>query len=155
MSLKHTPKNSEKQVDLENEKEEFMTIAGEFEVKLNPMDSYAKGSGGIKLGRMSIDKSFHGDLSATSKGEMLSAMTSTKGSAGYVAIEHVSGTLIGKTGSFVLQHFGTMDKGKSRLVLEVVPDSGDGELVGLTGKMEIKIESGKHYYNFDFNLEQK
>ena len=129
-----------------------MIIKGEFEVKLNPIETYAKGTGGISLGRMSIDKTFRGELSATSKGEMLSAMTSVKGSAGYVAIEHVVGTLHGKKGSFVLQHFGTMDKGKDRLVLEVVPDSGEGELIGLTGKMEIKIEAGKHFYSFDFEI---
>ncbi len=129
-----------------------MIIKGEFEVKLNPIDTYAKGSGGIKLGRMSIDKTFRGDLSATSSGEMLSAMTSVKGSAGYVAIEQVTGTLSGKKGSFVLQHFGVMDKGKDRLILEVVPDSGENELVGLTGKMEINIEAGKHYYSFEFEL---
>lgn len=129
-----------------------MQIRGEFEVKLNPIESYAKGSNGVKLGRMSIDKTFRGELSATSKGEMLSAMTSVKGSAGYVAIEQVTGMLSGKKGSFVLQHFGIMDKGKDRLILEVVPDSGEGDLIGLTGKMEINIEAGKHYYNFDFEL---
>ncbi|MBN8538418.1 MAG: DUF3224 domain-containing protein [Deltaproteobacteria bacterium] len=129
-----------------------MQIRGEFEVKLNPIESYAKGSNGVKLGRMSIDKTFRGELSATSKGEMLSAMTSVKGSAGYVAIEYVTGSLSDKKGSFVLQHFGTMDKGKDRLILEVVPDSGEGDLIGLTGKMEINIEAGKHYYNFNFEL---
>lgn len=129
-----------------------MIVKGEFEVKLNPVETYAKGAGGIKLGRVSIDKTFRGDLSATSQGEMLSAMTTTKGSAGYVAIEQVVGTLHGKKGSFVLQHFGTIDKGKDRLVLEVVPDSGEGELVGLTGKMAIKIEAGKHFYSFDFAI---
>ncbi|MBK8202569.1 MAG: DUF3224 domain-containing protein [Bdellovibrionales bacterium] len=86
-----------------------MKIKGEFEVKLNPIETYAKGSDGVTLGRMSIEKSFHGDLSAASQGEMLSALTSVKGSAGYVAIEQVVGTLHGKKGSFVLQHFGTMD----------------------------------------------
>lgn len=129
-----------------------MILEGEFEAKLSPIESYAKGSGGVNLGRMSIDKIFRGELSATSQGEMLSAMTSVKGSAGYVAIEQVVGTLQGKKGSFVLQHFGTMDKGKDRLILEVVPDSGEGDLVGLTGKMKIKIEDGKHFYSFDFEI---
>lgn len=129
-----------------------MIIKGEFEVKLNPIETYAKSSNGIKLGRMSMDKTFRGELSATSKGEMLSAMTPVKGSAGYVAMEQVTGLLIGKSGSFVLQHFGTMDKGKDRLILEVVPDSGEGELDGLTGKMEIQIEAGKHFYSFDFDF---
>ena len=103
-----------------------MKISGKFEVKLNPLDTYAQGIDGIHLGRMSIDKKFDGDLDATSQGEMLSAMTAVKGSAGYVAIEQVSGTLSGKKGSFVLQHFGTMQQGSDRLVLEVVPDSGAG-----------------------------
>lgn len=129
-----------------------MKASGEFQVKLQPMDSYAKGSEGINIGRMSIDKTFSGDLAATSQGEMLSAMTTVKGSAGYVAIEQVSGFLSGKQGSFVLQHFGTMNQGKDRLVLEVIPDSGSGELKGLSGKMLIKIENGKHFYEFDYDL---
>lgn len=129
-----------------------MKISGEFDVKLGPLDSYAQGSEGIKLGRMSIDKTFHGELSATSRGEMLTAMTNTKGSAGYVAIEQVDGALTGKQGTFVMQHFGTMSSGKDRLILEVVPDSGTGELISLSGKMEIKIENGKHLYVFDYQL---
>lgn len=132
-----------------------MKVSGEFQVKLQPMDFYAKGSEGINLGRMSIDKTFTGALEATSKGEMLSAMTSTKGSAGYVAIEQVTGSLSGKTGGFVLQHFGTMNRGKNSLVLEVVPDSGSGELSGISGKMQIKIEGGKHLYEFDYELSEK
>ena len=132
-----------------------MIVLGEFDVKLNPLETYATGSEGIKLGRMSLDKTFYGGLSATSKGEMLSAMTLVKGSAGYVAIEQVSGTLNEKRGSFVFQHFGIIDQGKDRLVLEVVPDSGTGELVGLIGKMEINIEGGKHFYSFDFKLKEK
>lgn len=129
-----------------------MKASGEFQVKLQPMDSYAKGSEGINIGRMSIDKTFSGDLAAISQGEMLSAMTTVKGSAGYVAIEQVNGSLSGKKGSFVLQHFGTMNQGKDRLVLEVIPDSGSGELKGLSGKMLIKIENGKHFYEFDYEV---
>lgn len=129
-----------------------MKASGEFQVKLQPMDSYAKGTEGINIGRMSIDKTFSGDLVATSQGEMLSAMTTVKGSAGYVAIEQVSGSLSGKQGNFVLQHFGTMNQGKDRLVLEVTPDSGSGELKGLSGKMLIKIEDGKHFYEFDYEI---
>ena len=131
-----------------------MQAKGEFEVNLQPLDTYATGDDGILLGRMSIDKTFNGDLTAKSKGEMLSAMTAVKGSAGYVAIEQVSGSLSGRNGSFVLQHFGTMSHGKDRLVLEVVPDSGTGELIGLSGKMSIKIESGKHYYEFDYEFSE-
>ncbi len=129
-----------------------MIINGEFDVTLKPMDSYSKGEREIKLGHMSLDKTFHGALSATSKGEMLSARTSVPNSAGYVAIEQVTGTLSGKSGSFVLQHFGIMSRGNQRLILEVVPDSADGELTGLTGKMEIKVEGTRHSYIFDFNF---
>lgn len=129
-----------------------MKTIGKFEVKLNPLDFYAQGIDGVNLARMSIDKIYHGDLDATSKGEMLSAMTSVKGSAGYVAIEQVTGTLSGKKGSFVLQHFGSMKQASERLVLEVVPDSGAGELSGLVGTMSIKIEAGQHYYEFDYTL---
>jgi len=129
-----------------------MKITGKFDVTLNPLNFYAKGEDGVNFGRMSIDKSFHGELEATSKGEMLSAMTSIKGSAGYVAIEQVTGSLSGKKGSFVLQHFGTMDKGKDRLILEVVPDSGSGELTGLAGTMSINIEDGQHFYEFEYEL---
>ncbi len=131
-----------------------MKVSGEFEVNLKPLDTYTQGSDGINLGRMSIDKTFSGELEATSKGEMLSAMTTVKGSAGYVAIEQVSGSLAGKNGSFVLQHFGTMNHGKDRLILEVVPDSGTGQLSGLSGKMSIKIEDGKHFYEFEYELAQ-
>jgi hypothetical protein len=129
-----------------------MRINGTFEVKLNPLDFDLEGEDGINLGRMSIDKTFHGELNATSKGEMLSAMTTTQGSAGYVAIEQVSGTLSGKKGSFVLQHYGTMEKGADRLILEVVPDSASGELSGLSGSMAIEIIDGEHLYEFDYQL---
>lgn len=132
-----------------------MRVSGEFQVKLQPMDFCAKGADGINLGRMFIDKTFTGALEATSQGEMLSAMTPTKGSAGYVAIEQVVGSLSGRKGSFVLQHFGTMKRGKDSLVLEVVPDSGSSELTGLSGKMLIKVENGKHLYEFEYELLEK
>ena len=124
--------------------------SGTFEVKLSPqaMDDKTHAN----LGRMSIDKQFHGDLEGTSKGEMLSAATSVKGSAGYVAIERVSGTLQGRSGSFVLQHSGTMTRGEPQLTITVVPDSGTGQLVGLAGKMMIKITEGKHSYEFEYTL---
>lgn len=129
-----------------------MKISGKFDVKLNPLDTYAQGANGLNLGRMSIDKTFYGDLDAKSQGEMLTAMTAIQGSAGYVAVEQVSGTLSGKKGSFVLQHFGTMDRGKDRLILEVVADSASGELVGLSGSMRINIEGGQHFYEFEYEL---
>lgn len=130
-----------------------MNVSGKFDANLSPLDFSAEGKNGINFGRMSIEKVFHGALDATSKGEMLSAMTPVQGSAGYVAIEQVIGSLSGRSGGFVLQHFGTMDKGKDRLILEVVPDSGSEELAGLQGKMTIKIEEGQHFYEFDFEFE--
>ena len=129
-----------------------MQATGEFEVNLQPLDSFAKGSDGITLGRMSIDKTFRGDLVAKSRGEMLSVMTKVNGSAGYVAIEQVNGTLHGKSGTFVLQHFGITSHGQGRLILEVVPDSGTGQLAKLSGQMTIIIEDGKHSYEFDYSL---
>jgi len=104
---------------------------------------------------MSIDKKFSGDLEATSQGEMLAAMTAVKGSAGYVAIERVSGTLHGRHGTFVLQHSGTMTRGMPALSVTVVPDSGTEELTGLTGRMTIKIDAGNHFYEFDYMLPEK
>jgi hypothetical protein len=101
---------------------------------------------------MSIDKQFHGDLEGTSKGEMLAARGGVEGSAGYVALEQVTGSLHGRTGTFYLQHSGTMDRGAPTLAVTVVPDSGTGELTGLTGKMNIIIEGGAHRYEFDYTL---
>lgn len=128
-----------------------MHATGTFEVKLVAQGPEDK-SEGAALGRMSIDKQFHGDLEATSKGEMLSAMTGVKGSAGYVAIEKVTGTLHGRPGTFVLQHTGTMTRGAPQMSVTVVPDSGTGQLVGLTGKMNIIITDGKHSYDFEYTL---
>lgn len=125
--------------------------AGAFDVKLNPLPAYDDTPGSM-LGRFSVDKQFRGDLEATSKGEMLSAGTSFKNSAGYVAIERVSGTLNGRRGAFVLQHSGTMNRGTSQLSVTVVPDSGTDELIGLTGSLAIIIADGKHSYEFDYTL---
>jgi hypothetical protein len=124
---------------------------GTFEVKLVPAAPEDKAEGAT-LGRMSIDKQFHGDLEGTSKGEMLSAITSVKGSAGYVAIERVSGSLQGRSGTFVLQHTGTMTRGTPALAISVVPDSGTGQLTGLAGKLTINIADGKHFYEFEYTL---
>ncbi len=124
---------------------------GTFEVKLNPQAPDDKAAGAT-LGRMSIDKQFHGDLEATSRGEMLTAVTSVKGSAGYVAIEHVTGTLHSRSGAFVLQHSGAMTRGTQQLAITVVPDSGTGQLAGLAGRMSIKIDDGKHSYDFEYTL---
>jgi hypothetical protein len=122
---------------------------GTFEVKLIPQEDKA---GDPTVGRMSIDKQFHGDLEAVSKGQMLTAGTDVKGSAGYVAIERVTGTLHGRTGAFALQHTGTMTRGTPQLSVTVVPDSGTGELVGLTGRMVINIADAKHAYDFEYML---
>jgi hypothetical protein len=124
---------------------------GEFVVKLQPLAVEGQPEG-TKLGRMSIDKSITGDLIATTKGQMLSAMTEVKGSAGYVAIERVEGMLKGKKGTFVLQHAGTMNQGSPSLSVTVVPDSGTDELVGLAGQFDIIIAGGKHNYEFKYSL---
>jgi Protein of unknown function (DUF3224) len=125
---------------------------GTFEVKLTPQKPDNKEAESANLGRMSIDKQFHGDLEGTSKGEMLSAMTDVKGSAGYVAIERVTGTLQGRSGTFVLQHNGTMTRGEPQLSVTVVPDSGTGELAGLSGKLTIRIDGKQHFYEFDYEV---
>ncbi|MCU9953413.1 DUF3224 domain-containing protein [Burkholderia sp. BKH01] len=124
---------------------------GPFEVKLNPesLSSVAENTG---LGRMSLDKQFHGDLEAVSHGEMLAFRSSVQGSAGYVAMETVQGTLGGRPGSFVLQHSSTMTRGQPKQSITVVPDSGTAELLGLSGSMIINIDNGRHSYTFDYEL---
>jgi hypothetical protein len=126
--------------------------AGPFEVKIDPQPPDEKG-GGAAIGRMFLDKQFHGDLEATSKGTMLAAGTGAKNSSGgYVALEIVSGTLKGRTGTFVLQHTATMNRGVPQLSITVVPDSATGQLTGLAGKMNITIADGKHSYDFEYTL---
>lgn len=126
-------------------------IRGSFDVTLQAQ-APAAAIADANLGRQTIDKQFHGDLNAHSLGEMLAATTEVKGSAGYVAIERVNGTLRGKRGSFVLMHTGVMDQGRRHLTIQVVPDSATDELLGLQGQMQIEIEDGKHYYIFDYSL---
>ena len=130
------------------------TARGEFVVSLKPL-VFEGADPESKLGRMSIDKKISGDLTASTTGQMLSAMTSTDGSAGYVAIERVAGVLNGKRGSFVLQHTGTMNRGAPSLVVTVVPDSGTEELVGLEGEFKVNIQEGKHYYEFTYRLREQ
>jgi hypothetical protein len=125
--------------------------SGTFDVKLLPQPMTTDGEGSL-LGRLSIDKQFHGELDAASRGEMLSAGTATKGSAGYVAIERVGGTLDGRKGTFILQHTGTMSRGTPQLSITVVPDSGTGDLAGIAGAMTISIADGKHSYGFEYTL---
>lgn len=124
---------------------------GTFEVKLLPQPAIEGGD--ATLGRMSIDKQFRGDLEGSSQGQMLTAGTAVKGSAGYVAIERVTGTLSGRKGSFVLQHNATMTRGTPAMTIIVVPDSGTGELTGLSGKFEIQIAEGKHSYTLDYSID--
>jgi hypothetical protein len=133
-------------------KEKFLTshANGTFEVKVAPQAPDAEGDAGV--GRMFLDKQFRGDLEAISKGQMLAAMSSVPGSGGYVALERVTGTLKGRSGSFVLQHSGTMTRGAPQMTVSVVPDSGTEQLIGLAGVMTIKIADGKHSYGFDYTL---
>ncbi len=127
------------------------TAKGTFEVKLAPLQFEGQPDGS-KLGRMSIDKQISGDLVATTSGQMLSAMTATKGSAGYVAVERVVGVLHGRKGTFVLQHTGSMNRGEPSLSVTVVPDSGTEELAGLSGDFKIIVAEGKHSYEFTYSL---
>lgn len=132
-------------------------ITGTFDVTLQPQtepDAADAPAGAPTLGRIRIAKRYHGALDASASGQMLSAMTPTPGSAGYVAIEQVSGTLDGRDGGFVLQHSGLMDRGTPQLTVVVVPDSGTGALAGLSGRMAIRIEQGRHFYDFDYTLPQ-
>jgi hypothetical protein len=121
---------------------------GTFTVKIEPRTP-APAEG---LGRFGIDKEMHGDLEATSKGEMFSGGDPTSGAAGYVAMEVVTGTLAGKTGSFALQHFATMEPGGPKMSVLVVPGSGSGELLGIAGTFAINIEGGKHFYELEYTL---
>ena len=125
--------------------------AGTFDVKLVPQGPEDKTEGST-IAHLSIDKQYHGDLEAAGKGEMLTTTTSVKGSAGYVAMERISGTLHGRSGTFVLQHSGTMAHGTFQLSVTVVPDSATGQLAGLTGKLTGTVADGKHSYEFDYSL---
>jgi Protein of unknown function (DUF3224) len=122
---------------------------GSFDVELEPMPADA---GTDTIGRRTMSKQYHGDLDATSVGQMLAAGTAVQGSAGYVAIEQVTGSLGGRQGGFLLQHVGVMTRGKGHLRIEVIPDSGTHQLVGLTGSMQITITDGKHFYDLEYTL---
>lgn len=124
---------------------------GTFEVKLQAL-SFEGAPAEAKLGRMSIDKQIAGDLVASTQGQMMTAMGEQKGSAGYVAVERVTGSLHGKKGSFALMHTGLMNRGTPTLNVVVVPDSGTGELAGLEGEFKIIVAEGKHSYEFNYRL---
>jgi hypothetical protein len=126
--------------------------AGPFDVKVTPQDDH---TGDSAIGRLTIDKQYHGDLDGTGKGQMLTAGSPAKGSAGYVAMEHVTGKLRGQTGSFSLQHSGSMSSGTQELTVVIVPGSGTGELEGISGKMTITIAAGKHSYELEYTLPGK
>ena len=124
---------------------------GSFEVSLQPL-SNTEVSSDAMLGRLLLTKKFIGDLAASARGQMLSAGTSTKGSAGYVAIDQVTGTLEGRQGSFMLQHSGSMQRGVPSLSIRVVPDSGTDELMGISGTLSINVVDGKHFYDFLYSF---
>jgi hypothetical protein len=124
---------------------------GTFDVKTTPLPP-DDATTGTAIGRFALSKQFHSDLEATSKGEMLSSGDPAKGNAGYVAIEHITGTLHGHAGSFALQHIGSMDHGNYKLSVVVVPGSGTEELTGIAGTMIITIANGKHSYNLEYTL---
>lgn len=124
--------------------------SGTFTVKVIPQAPHDGDTSGV--GRLLLDKQFQGDLEGASKGQMLAMGTAVEGSAGYVAIEQVTGTLEGKTGSFALQHFGKMTRGNPEMNVAVVPDSGTGELSGLSGNMQIIIADGSHSYDFNYEF---
>ena len=135
------------------QKESRVTHArGTFEIKLTPQPADDKAN--EDLARMTFEKQIHGDIEGTSKGQMLSAGNST-GSGAYVAIERITGTLQGRSGSFVLQHRGVMTRGVPELTITVVPDSGTGQLTGITGNFIIIIANGKHSYDFEYSLPEK
>ena len=130
--------------------------SGPFEVKVTPQKPDTQIARSANLGRLTIDKRFHGDLEASAKGEMLATQSEVKGSAGYVALERVTGKLQGRSGTFVLLHSATMKRGAPESTVTVVPDSGTGELTGLTGSMRIKVApDGGHSYEFDFRIEPR
>lgn len=122
---------------------------GTFDVSLTPAPAADTAS---TVGRLTISKQYHGDLDATAVGEMLTAMTTISDSAGYVAIEKVTGSLAGRAGSFMLQHTGTMNRGQPQLTITVVPDSGTEGLTGLTGHLSIVNQAGAHSYQFEYQL---
>ena len=127
----------------------MLRATGSFDVTLTPLDAYAKLDSPL-LGRMSLDKQFHGDLAGTSKGEMLTGMTEVKNSGVYVAIERFAGTLNGKRGTFIMHHTGVMDRGAQHLSIAIVPDSGTDQLAGINGTMTIDIKDGKHFYTLEY-----
>jgi len=136
-------------LDNSQERTPMQSISGSFEVRMSPQPGDLQADG---IGQLRLDKTYHGPLQATAVGLMTAHRTSVEGSAGYIAIERVRGTLDGRSGSFVLQHSGLMWGETRQLVIDVIPDSADGELTGLRGRMGIRIENGAHFYDFEYSL---
>jgi hypothetical protein len=153
-ALAYTDVQSSNSIVSQKGKKMSKRASGTFEVKMTPQEQQEKAENG-SFGRMLLDKQFHGDIEAMSKGEMMVAGTEVKDSAGYVALERVAGTLNGRSGAFILQHSGIMTRGVGQLSVTVVPDSGTGQLAGLAGKMSINIVDGKHLYDFEYTLPEK
>jgi hypothetical protein len=128
-----------------------LVAEGQFKVQMKPL-SEPETRDGVSLGELRLSKQFEGDLVAAGEGRMLTAMMAQPGSAGYVAIERVNGRLHGRSGSFVMQHQGVMDRGSQTLSVRIVPDSGTGELAGISGEFKIRIEGGVHYYALHYQL---
>jgi hypothetical protein len=129
----------------------MIKASGSFDVKMTPMAEESE-VGDASVGRMNLQKTFYGDLTAVGKGQMLAMMTAVEGSAGYVAIERVQGILHGRSGSFALQHSGTMTRGAPSLSIHIVPDSGTEQLAGISGHLLIEITGGKHFYTLEYSL---
>ena len=125
--------------------------AGAFDVTITPQPAEA-GVGDESIGRMALSKHFHGDLQASALGQMLATRTPTLGSAAYVALDRVTGVLHGRDGSFSLHHSGSMDRGVATLDIVIVPDSGTDALTGITGRLRIRVEEGRHLYELDYEL---
>jgi hypothetical protein len=129
----------------------MLSATGTFDVKTIPQPP-EEAAGGDAIGRLLLDKQFHGELEAKSVGTMLGARSAVQGSAGYVAIEKLTGSLKGRSGSFLLLHSGVMNRGAMEQSVSVIPDSGEGELAGISGRMTIEIKDGAHHYRLDYNL---
>ncbi|MEM7708136.1 MAG: DUF3224 domain-containing protein [Pseudomonadota bacterium] len=133
------------------EKTNMTQATGTFDVSMTPASEAAE-EAGVTLGQFSLTKTFTGDMVGNASGQMLTATSAVKGSAGYVAIERFSGTVHGKNGTFVLQHTGTMQGQSQALTITIVPDSGTGELAGISGTFKLQIDEGTHHYTLEYSL---
>ena len=129
-----------------------MHVKGEFSIKLTPLDATLGAVDKPKYGRSRIEKEYKGELKATGLGEMLTVRTSAPNSAGYVAVERIEGSIQGREGSFVVQHIGVFNRGASSLRIDIVPDSGTGDLVSIAGTLSIRNEGSRHYYDLEYSL---